>query len=111
MWDWGMNFCGISSVARCWWWSSTWPGADGRNAWDDYKQLLAELELYDPALLKKPRLIAANKMDEPVAEPNLKKFKRKAGKIRIVPMAAGFDEGIDQFKKAIRQAVDHAGES
>ena len=30
---------------------------------DDYKHLLKELELYDPALLKKPRVVAANKMD------------------------------------------------
>jgi GTP-binding protein len=86
-------------------------GSEGRNPGDDYKQLLAELELYDPALLRKPRLLAANKMDEPVAEANLKKFKRKAGKIRIIPMAAGFDQGIDQFKKVIRQTVEDAGES
>ena len=26
-------------------------GTDGRNPWDDYKQLLTELELYDPALI------------------------------------------------------------
>jgi GTP-binding protein len=86
-------------------------GTEGRNPADDYKQLLSELELYDPTLMRKPRLIAANKMDEPVAEANLKKFKRKVGKIRIVPMAAGFDEGIEQFKKVIRQAVEDAGEN
>jgi GTPase len=85
-------------------------GTEGRNPADDYKQLLAELELYDPTLLKRPRLVAANKMDEAVAEANLKKFKRKAGKIKIVPMAAGFDEGIDLFKNAIRQAVEDSGE-
>ena len=28
-------------------------GTDGRKPWDDYKQLLKELELYDPALLDK----------------------------------------------------------
>jgi len=80
-------------------------GCDGRDPCEDYRQLLAELELYDPALLEKPRLVAANKMDEAAAEANLRKFKRKAGKIRIVPMAAGFGEGIDRFKKVIRQVV------
>ena len=50
-------------------------GADGRAPWDDYKQLLKELKFYDPALLKKPRLIVANKMDEAAAEKNLKLFK------------------------------------
>jgi GTP-binding protein len=86
-------------------------GVDGRNPYDDYKQLLAELELYDPALLQKPRLLASNKMDEPVAEENLRKFKRKIRKLSIVPMAAAFDEGIDQFKKVIRQAVEAAQQS
>jgi len=86
-------------------------GCDGRKPWDDYRQLLAELELYDPALLRKPRLVAANKMDEAAAERNLKQFKRKAGRIRIVPMAAGFGEGIERFKKVIRQAVEAAGKS
>ena len=39
-------------------------GTDGRNPYDDYKQLMAELKLYDPGLLEKPRLVAANKMDQ-----------------------------------------------
>jgi GTP-binding protein len=77
-------------------------GTDGRNPYDDYKQLLAELKLYDPGLVKKPQLLAANKMDEPVAAENLRRFKRKVRKIRIVPMAAAFDEGIKPFKTAIR---------
>ena len=81
-------------------------GVDGRVPWDDYKQLLNELRLYNPALLEKPRLVVANKMDEPVAEENLKKFKRKIPKVSILPMAAAFDEGIEKFKKTIRAAVE-----
>src|SRR5439155_24419760 len=81
-------------------------GTDGRNTWDDYKQLLNELELYDPALLQKPRLVVGNKMDEPVAEENLKKFKRKITKTPVLPIAAAFDQGLDQFKKRLRQEVE-----
>ena len=81
-------------------------GSDGRNPWDDYKQLLNELELYDPALLEKPRFVVANKMDEAAAEENLKKFKRRITKTPVLPIAAAFDEGIDAFKKMIRQAVE-----
>ena len=55
-------------------------GTDNRAPWDDYKQLLKELELYDPALLEKPRLVVANKMDEAVAGKNLKQFKKKIQK-------------------------------
>jgi GTP-binding protein len=81
-------------------------GTDARLPWDDYQNLLKELELYDPALLQKPRLVVANKMDEAVAEENLKKFKRKIRKTPVLPMAAGFDQGIDQFKDTIREAVE-----
>ena len=38
-------------------------GYDGRKPGDDFKALLKELELYNPALLKKPRIVVANKMD------------------------------------------------
>ncbi len=83
-------------------------GTDNREPWDDYAQLLNELELYDPALLDKPRYVVANKMDEPVAEENLKKFKRKVKKTPVLPIAAGFDEGIGKFKELIREAVAEA---
>ncbi len=83
-------------------------GTDGRQPWDDYKHLLEELELYDPALLQRPRLVVANKMDEPDAEPNLKKFKQKIRKTPVLRMAAAFDEGINEFKGAIRQTVEAA---
>ena len=85
-------------------------GTDNRTPWDDYAQLLNELELYDPALLEKPRYVVANKMDEAVAEENLKKFKRKVKKTPILPISAGFDDGIDKFKKLIREAVEEASE-
>ncbi len=83
-------------------------GADGRAPWDDYRQLLKELELFDSALLDKPRYIVANKMDEPAAEANLKAFKRKFRKAVVLPIAAGFDLGIDEFKTLIRDAVKAA---
>lgn len=83
-------------------------GTDNRTPWDDYRQLLNELELYDPALLAKPRYVVGNKMDEPVAEANLKKFKRRVKKTPVLPIAAGFDQGIQEFKQLIREAVESA---
>ncbi len=81
-------------------------GTDNRAPWDDYAQLLHELELYDPELLEKPRYVVANKMDEAVAEENLKKFKKKVKKTPVLPISAGFDDGIDKFKQLIREAVE-----
>lgn len=84
-------------------------GTDNREPWDDYKNLLRELELYDPAMLEKPLYVVANKMDEAVAEENLKKFKKKIKKTPVLPIAAGFDQGINEFKELIREAVEEAG--
>jgi GTP-binding protein len=81
-------------------------GTDGRAPWDDYQNLLKELELYDPAFLTRPLLVVANKMDETAAEENLKKFKRRIRKTPVLPMAAAFDEGIEKFRKTIREAVE-----
>src|SRR4051812_32154067 len=83
-------------------------GTDGRHPWDDYKQLLKELELYSPALLKRPRLVVANKMDEPSAADNLKQFKKKIPKTALLPISAAFDDNMDKFKKQIRDAVEKA---
>jgi GTP-binding protein len=85
-------------------------GTDNRAPWDDYKQLLSELELYDPALLEKPRLVVANKMDEAAAEKNLKQFKKKIRKVSLLPISAAFDQGVEEFKKTIREAVKKATE-
>jgi GTP-binding protein len=85
-------------------------GTDNRHPWDDYKQLLKELELYDPALLEKPRLVVANKMDEAVAEENLKLFKKKIKKVSLLPISAAFDQGMEKFRETIREAVQEASE-
>lgn len=81
-------------------------GTDNRAPWDDYKQLLKELELYDPALMDVPRYVVANKMDEPSSEANLKAFKKKVKKITVLPISAAFDEGMDKFRTLIREAVE-----
>jgi len=83
-------------------------GTDNRKPWDDYKQLLKDLELYDPALLEKDRLVVANKMDEAIAEENLKQFKKKIKKVSVLPISAAFDQGLEKFKLTIREAVEAA---
>ena len=85
-------------------------GTDNRTPWDDYAQLLKELELYDPTMLDKPRYVVANKMDEPVSEANLKTFKRKVKKTSVLPISAAFDQGMTEFKQLIREAVEKAAD-
>jgi GTP-binding protein len=85
-------------------------GTDGRAPWDDYRQLCEELAAYNPDMLERPRLVVANKMDEVVAEENLKKFKRRVPKTPVIPIAAAFDEGLPRFLKLMREAVESAAE-
>jgi GTP-binding protein len=83
-------------------------GTDGRAPWDDYKQLLKELELHDPELVERPRVVIGNKMDEPSAAENLRAFKRKIRKTPVLGIAAGFGEGIDEFKDLVRAKAAEA---
>lgn len=98
-------------------------GVDGRNPRDDYRQLLEELKLHNPALLEKPRLVVANKMDLPAAAKKLTAFRRSVGRAsrrstRGRPRTAGTavplaihkisaleSEGLDQLKLALRGAL------
>jgi len=80
-------------------------GTDTRDPRDDYKQLLKELELYDEALLDKPRLVVANKMDEPAAAANLKKFKTRYPKAAVIPISCLSEEGIPKLRKELLKRV------
>lgn len=82
-------------------------GGDDRDPRQDYEALLDELRLYDPALLEKRRLVAANKMDEPSAAEHLAEFKATYD-VTVVPIAALLDEGLETLKEALYQEVKAA---
>jgi GTP-binding protein len=79
-------------------------GHDGRDPREDYKQLLNELKLYDPKLLKKPRIVAANKMDLPEAAGNLAKFKKR-NKVDVVQISCLEGTGLERLKKELLKRV------
>ena len=83
-------------------------GVDGRDPRDDYAHLLQELKLYDPALLKKPRLVAANKMDLPEAATNLRLFTRRH-KVDVVEISCLDDSGLEELKLELLHRVRHGG--
>ena len=83
-------------------------GVDGRDPWSDYEHLLEELRLYDPALLKKPRLVAANKMDLPEAAAKLKQFKRKH-RVDVFEISCLREDGLTDLKLELLQRVRHGG--
>lgn len=52
-------------------------GTEGRDPFEDYQKINAELAEYDPDLLKRPQIIVASKMDMPEAADNLARFAEK----------------------------------
>ena len=75
-------------------------GSEGRQPVDDYLDLINEIELYDRQLMKRPRVLVANKMDLPGFQENLKDFKAQI-KERIYPSSCISGEGVDKVTKAL----------
>ncbi len=76
-------------------------GSDDRDPRKDYENLLEELSIYSKKLAEKPAIVAANKMDEPSAPNNLKKFLRKYPDLDVIPISCLTEEGIDRLKDEI----------
>jgi GTP-binding protein len=85
-------------------------GFDNRDPREDFASLLKELELYDPALLKKPRLVAANKMDLPAAVENLRLFRRRH-KVDVMEISCLEPRGLEELKLELLHRVRHGGKS
>ena len=79
-------------------------GVDNRDPREDYATLLSELKLYDPALLDKPRLVVANKIDLESAAANLKSFKKKH-KVDVAEISCLSGEGVDSLKALLWKRV------
>jgi GTPase len=61
--------------------------------------------------VEKPRLVVANKIDEAVAEENLKLFKKKIKKVSVLPISAAFDQGMEKFRQTIREKVEELSQA
>jgi GTP-binding protein len=80
-------------------------GTDARDPRADYKHLLGELKLYDPALLDKPRLVVANKMDVEAAAAHLKKFKTRYKTVDVLEISCLTGDGLERLKKELLKRV------
>ncbi|MFC1631293.1 Obg family GTPase CgtA [Candidatus Omnitrophota bacterium] len=74
----------------------------GRDPYTDYLNVNQELRAYNPALLARPQIIAANKLDLPGAKDNLEKFISKVGPQQVYPISASTGAGIAQLLKECR---------
>ncbi len=79
-------------------------GTDGREPWQDYRTLRAELKAYDAALLDRPALLVANKMDVPEARANLAVFRKKV-RGRILQISTVDGRGLDTLKTRLWELI------
>src|SRR5213596_2031992 len=63
-------------------------GSEGRNPIEDLANLRREIDLYDPALSKRPWYIIANKMDLPAARRNLEALQNRFPTIQTAAVSA-----------------------
>lgn len=79
-------------------------GTEERDPYTDYKKLRDELGRYQSELLKRPAVIAGNKMDIPAAKKNLTNFNAKLDQdTKVFPLSAVTGEGV----RALLEAVYH----
>jgi GTPase len=62
--------------------------------------------LYDPRLAGRPFAVIANKMDLPDAVANLRRFKAKFRKTRVMPVSASNGEGIEKVKELLGSVLE-----
>lgn len=75
-------------------------GSEGRDPVEDFDKINAELEQYSPRLMKKPQLVAANKIDLiDEDDPQYLKFKEYVENkgYRVFPMSAPINIGVKEI--------------
>src|SRR5581483_1389463 len=86
-------------------------GFEGRDPFEDFTILRSELNAYNPEMLKRPFIVALNKIDELDAEEQLEKFYAKYpfSKETLFPISAMLNEGIAPLLDAMRQLAQVNG--
>jgi GTP-binding protein len=79
-------------------------GVDGRTPWDDYRALRREIGLYDAALLKRPSLLVANKLDLPEAAAHLEPLARRARR-QAIAVSTLDGRGLPDLLRRLKQAI------
>ena len=79
---------------------------EGRDPIEDFETINKELEEYNPGLMKRPMLVAANKMDMPGFEENYDRFYEKyRDQYEIFKISAITREGISALLYRVGQLV------
>ena len=82
--------------------------SEGRDPYDDYILINKELEAFNEKLIKKPKIIIANKMDLEQSKENLEKFKKQVGDVEIFEVSAATNTGLQKIVDRLADLVDEA---
>jgi len=107
----GLGHRFLKHMARCRAMVHLVDAAQDRDLVADYDAINRELELFDPALRRKPQIVAANKLDIPEAGPRAKAFAHVlAGRGVPVHLISGVTgQGVDALLDAMMAEIDRAG--
>ena len=89
-------------------------GSEGRNPIDDFNKINKELEAYSPRILKKPQLVAANKIDMiDEDDPQYLEFKKYVEDLgyKVFPMSAPLNLGVHEILNAALQELKRIEEN
>src|SRR5699024_1240138 len=82
-------------------------GAEGRDPYDDFLKINQELKAYDPRLVERPQIIAANKMDMTGAEERFHRFTEQLReKCTVYQISVLTKTGIQELLYAIADKLD-----
>ena len=89
-------------------------GTEGRDPVDDIRKISAELEKYDPAIVKRPMIIAANKMDvffgEEEKEEALGRLREAFPDKEVFPVSAATGDGLKELVFAAYRMLSECSE-
>ncbi len=81
-------------------------GSEGRDPYEDFKKINAELKEYSPKLAALPQLVALNKCDVYGAEDNVKAFRKKCRKYKLFPITAVTGEGTKALIEGVFSVLE-----
>ena len=88
-------------------------GSEGGDPVEDIEKINGELYSYDPKLLNKPQIVAANKMDIPEAKEGFERLKAvyEPKGVQVYPVSAAANQGIQELLHGIAEALKSYNEA
>ncbi|MDO3410172.1 GTPase ObgE [Saccharibacillus sp. CPCC 101409] len=90
-------------------------GSEGRDPFEDWIKINEEIKLYNAELENRPQIVAANKMDMPDSEENLRIFREKVAEvnaeIEILPISSLTRQGVQELMYRAADVLDSIPEA